>query len=113
MATTKCELQWISYLLLDLHFPTTQPANLYCDNQSAIQIVLNQVFRERTKHIEIDCHLVREKLSTCFVKLLPITSVMQVVDIFTKPLISSQFCILKSNLGIKNIYIPNWFCLIA
>lgn len=89
MATTTCELQWIAYLLHDLHIPATQPANLYCDNQSAIQIASNQVFHERTKHIEIDCHLVREKLNTGFLKLLPITSAMQVADIFTKPLISS------------------------
>jgi len=106
MATTTCELQWISYLLHDLHIPTTQPANLYCDNQSAIQIPSNQAFHERTKHIEIDCHMVCEKLSTGFLKLLPITSAMQVADIFTKPLISSQFYILKNKLGMKNIYFP-------
>jgi len=106
MATTTCELQLISYLFHDLHIPATQPANLYYDNQSAIQITSNQVFHERTKHIEIDCHLVREKLSTGFLKLLPITSAMQVADIFTKPLISSQFCILKSKLGMKNICFP-------
>ncbi|XP_068498728.1 secreted RxLR effector protein 161-like [Phaseolus vulgaris] len=74
MATTKCEMQWISYLLHDLHIPATQPANLYCDNQSTIQISSNQVFHERTMHIEIGSHLVREKLSIGFLKLLPITS---------------------------------------
>ena len=84
-ATTTCELQWLSYLLQDLHLPLSQPATLYCDNKSALQIASNQVFHERTTHIEIDCHLVREKLNSGLLKLLPITSVMQVADIFTKP----------------------------
>jgi len=104
MATTTCELQWIFYLLQDLHIPATQPATLYYDNQYALQIASNQVFHECTRHIEIDCHLVREKLNIGFLKLLPITFVMQVANILTKPLTSPQFCILKSKLGMKNIY---------
>ncbi|WVZ06452.1 hypothetical protein V8G54_019798 [Vigna mungo] len=60
LATTTCELQWLTYLLDDLHVPVQRPALLYCDNQSALQIATNQVFHEHTKHIDIDCHIVRE-----------------------------------------------------
>jgi len=104
LATTTCELQRLPYLFQDLHLPLSQPATLYCDNKFSFQIASNQVFHERTKHIEIDCHLVREKLNSALLKLLPITSVMQVANIFTKPLASAQFSTLKSKLGLTNIY---------
>jgi len=107
-ATTTCELQWLSYFLQNLHLPLSQPATLYCDNKSALQIASNQVYHERTKHIEIYCHLVRKKLNFSLLKLLPITSAMQVVDIFTKSLASTQFSTLKSKLGLTNIYSPAW-----
>jgi len=101
LATTTCKLQWLSYLFQDLHLPLSQPVTLYCDNKYVLQIAFNQVFHERTKHIEIDCHLVHEKLNFGLLKLLPITSTMQVVDIFTKPLVSAQFSALKSKLGLN------------
>jgi len=54
LATTTCEIQWITYLLHDLGIQHLQPTFLYYDNQAAIQIANNQVFHECTKHIEID-----------------------------------------------------------
>jgi len=106
LATTTCELQWLSYLLQDLHLPLSESETLYRDNKYVLQIESNQVSHERTKHIEIDCHLVHEKLNSGILKLLPITSVMQVADIFTKPLASAQLSTLKSKLGLTNIYSP-------
>ncbi|XP_019420689.1 PREDICTED: uncharacterized protein LOC109330873 [Lupinus angustifolius] len=54
-----CELQWLKYLMDDLHIPTSSPIPGYCDNKSAIYLAHNSVFYERTKHIEIDCHILR------------------------------------------------------
>lgn len=61
LALTVCELQWISYLLKDFSIFPHLSIPLYCDNQSAIYISENDVFHDKTKHLEIDCHIVRDK----------------------------------------------------
>jgi len=76
-------------LLKDLHVSLTKPLVLDCDNQSALHIATNPVFHERTKHLEIDCHLVREKLQAGIMKLLPVSSKDQLVDFFHKTTPSS------------------------
>ncbi|WVZ10188.1 hypothetical protein V8G54_014718 [Vigna mungo] len=104
LASTVCEIQWLTYLLNDLHVAHTSPALIYCDNQSAIQIASTQVFHERTKHIDIDCHIVREKVVSGLIKLLPISTTMQLADILTKLLPPPTFQHLRSKLGLQNIY---------
>jgi len=106
LAAATSELQWSLYLLQDLQLKTTKLPVLYCDNQSALHIAANPVFHERTKHLEIDCHLVRDKLQTGMMKLLPVTSQAQIADFFTKALIPQPFHILLSKLGMVDIYHP-------
>ena len=104
LASTTCELQWLTFLLHDFRVIFTQPAALYCDNQSVIQIATNPVFHERTKHIEIDCHIVRHKINSGLVKLLPVSSSLQLADIFTKALTPVIFQHLCNKLGMMNIH---------
>jgi len=59
---------------------------------------------ERTKHIEIDCHIVREKFQAKLFQLLPIPSSQQTADIFTKPIEPAKFDPIVSKLGLMNIY---------
>ncbi|CAJ2656280.1 unnamed protein product [Trifolium pratense] len=59
LASLSCEIQWFHYLLADLHIPMTSPFSVYCDNVSAIYLAHTPTFNERTKHIEIDCHVIR------------------------------------------------------
>jgi len=59
LASLACELQWIQYLFQDLHFSVPTPYIAFCDNNSAIHIAKNPTFHERTKHIELDCHIIR------------------------------------------------------
>ena len=91
LASATCKLQWILYLLHDLHITCSKLPVLYCDNQSALYIVANPVFHERTRHLEIDCHIVREKFQNGILKLLPVSSQDQLADFFTKSLLPKHF----------------------
>jgi hypothetical protein len=62
LADTTSELLWFRWLLHDMGVSQTSSSPIFCDNRSAIQIAHNDVFHERTKHIEIDCHFVRHHL---------------------------------------------------
>lgn len=62
MASICYEIVWLRYLLLDLQVPYPQSDLLYCDNQAALHIATNPIFHEHTKHNDIDCHIVHEKI---------------------------------------------------
>ncbi|KAJ4819483.1 Copia protein [Rhynchospora pubera] len=58
MASTTSEVIWLKQLMHDIGVPCDYPIPMFCDNQAARHIANNPVFRERTKHIEIDCHFI-------------------------------------------------------
>ena len=68
MAQGICEGIWLNRLLEELRVPLKHPIVLYCDNQAAISIAKNPVHHDRTKHVEIDRHFIKEKLKKGFSK---------------------------------------------
>ncbi|KAL4018546.1 hypothetical protein IC575_022144 [Cucumis melo] len=98
LADTTAELLWLRWLLVDMGVPQQGPTLLYCDNRSAIQIAHNDVFHERTKHIENDCHFIRHHLLSNTLLLQPVSTTEQPADIFTKALPSTRFNHLRTKL---------------
>ena len=106
LSSLTSELLWLRYLLRDLGICHDHPIPIYCDNQAAIHIAQNPVFHERTKHIEIDCHFVREKIQKGIICTAYLRSCDQLADIFTKPLGADNFRRLLCKLGVLDISIP-------
>jgi hypothetical protein len=84
MASTASELTWIKQLLSDIGIEDQGPIKMFCDNQAARHIASNSVFHDRTKHIEVDCHFIREKIQSKEIETPFIRSEDQLADIFTK-----------------------------
>ena len=74
LAQATCEGQWLLYLMHDFLITHITPIILYYDNNFALHIAANPVFHERTEHIEIDCHAVRDKVQARLIHLLPVSS---------------------------------------
>ncbi|GKD20434.1 uncharacterized mitochondrial protein-like protein, partial [Tanacetum coccineum] len=62
LADNTCEISWLTCLLKDLHIKPSTPVPIFCDNASTIALASNPIHHARTKHIEIDCHFVRNKI---------------------------------------------------
>lgn len=106
MASATCEILWLKGLLQFLQISIHGPVRLHCDNQSAIHIANNPVFHERTKHIENDCHFIRDEIRRGVILPCYINTHSQLADILTKALGKQHFQNLTSKLGISDVHAP-------
>ncbi|GKC17148.1 retrovirus-related pol polyprotein from transposon RE1, partial [Tanacetum coccineum] len=84
LADCTCELTWLLCLFKDLKVNIPTPMNILCDNESAIALASNPVQHARTKHIELDCHFVREKIKSNHILPSYISTKYQAADVLTK-----------------------------
>nr|GEX87953.1 ribonuclease H-like domain-containing protein [Tanacetum cinerariifolium] len=96
------ETCWLRHLLRELYTPLSTATIVYCDNVSAIYLSSNPVQHQRTKHIEIDIHFVRDLVSTSRIRVLHVPSHCQYVDIFIKGLPTALFDEFRSSLSIRS-----------
>ncbi|KAD4584095.1 hypothetical protein E3N88_21696 [Mikania micrantha] len=100
MADTVSELVWLETLLRELHVIMKAAPTLWCDNLGATYLSRNPVFHARTKHIEVDYHTVRERVARGQLMVRFISTKDQIADIFTKPLPTDRFALLKTKLKV-------------
>nr|GEV85690.1 ribonuclease H-like domain-containing protein [Tanacetum cinerariifolium] len=91
---------WIRNLLCKLHTPLFTATLVYCDHVSAVYMSANSVQHQRTKHIEIDIHFVRDFVASGQVRVLHVPSRFQYADIFTKGLPTALFIEFRSSLNV-------------
>jgi hypothetical protein len=97
LAMAAAELLWLKSLLLDLHIFVPSPI-LYCDNLGATYLAANSVFHARTKHVELDYHFIREKITADLLRVSFVSSYDQLADSLTKPLPKDRFLWLRDKL---------------
>lgn len=107
MASTVSEILWVRWLLKDMQVHITEPTSLFCDNQAARHIANNPVYHERTKHVEMDCFFVRERVDTKEIIPKAIDSKLQLADLLTKGLGTPQLHFLLNKMGIKDLHAPS------
>lgn len=100
VANVVAESCWIRNLLLELHCPIRKATVVYCDNVSAVYLSSNPIQHQRTKHVEMDIHFVREKVALGQVQVLHVPSSYQYADIFTKGLPRHMFLDFRSSLTV-------------
>nr|GEY67696.1 ribonuclease H-like domain-containing protein [Tanacetum cinerariifolium] len=101
VANVVAETAWLRNLLRELHSPLSAATLVYCDNVSATHLYANPVQHQRTKHIEIDIHFVRDLVTAGQVRVLHVPSRYQYADIFTKGLPLALFEDFRSSLSVR------------
>ena len=101
VANGVAEATWLRQLLQELHVPSRRASLVYCDNISAIYMSSNPIQHQRTKHIEIDLHFVREHVAIGAVRVMHVPTSAQYADIYTKGLPTSLFQEFRSSLNVR------------
>jgi hypothetical protein len=100
VANGVAEAAWLHQLLQELHSPLARSTLVFCDNVSVVYLSTNPVQHQRTKHVEIDLHFVRERVACGDVRVLHVPTASQFGDIFTKGLPTTVFAEFRSSLNI-------------
>nr|GEW69737.1 putative reverse transcriptase, RNA-dependent DNA polymerase, Gag-polypeptide of LTR copia-type [Tanacetum cinerariifolium] len=103
MASTVSEVLWVRWLLSELLIDTSSPTPLFFDNQASRHIANYPVFHERTKHVEMDCYFVRERVDSKEIVPMHISSKLQIADLLTKERETTQILERENKLNQKMV----------
>jgi hypothetical protein len=102
IANTVSKCSWLRHLLVDLLCKVPMATVAFCDNISSIYMSRNPVHHRRTKHIELDIHFVREKVTIGELHATHVPSARQLADVFTKGLPSALFFDFRDSLSVTS-----------
>ena len=106
MAKGLCELLWLKRLLTEIGFAPSSKMNLFCDNKAAIDISHNPIQHDRTKHVEVDRHFIKQNLEEKIIRFPFVKTKDKLADILTKAVSKKNFYNSLDKLGIRDIYAP-------
>ena len=97
------EILWLRKLMGEIGFPSCHPCKIKCDNRATINISENPVQHDRTKHIEIDRHFIKDNLESKVICLPHVKSSEQLADILTKAVPGPFYREVLGKLSIKDL----------
>ena len=102
LSQTTAEIAWLHSIFKEFGLTHKTPAIIWCDNAGAKQLLANPVFHNRTKHIEVDVHYIRDLIAQGLVEIRFVPTTEQTTDIFTKAVSIDKFRYLNSKLTIMS-----------
>jgi hypothetical protein len=102
VANGVAEACWLHHILGELRCPLRRAAIIYCDNISVVYLSTNPVQHQRTKHVEIDLHFVRERVALAEVHVMHVPTSLQYANIFTKGLPTLVFTEFRFSLNVRS-----------
>jgi hypothetical protein len=100
MANATAEIMWVQIVLQELQIPHSRSARLWCDNMGAKYLTSNPIFHDRMKHVEVDYHFVRDRVTKKLLDVHFISTEDKVVDGFTKALPQRRLLEFQRNLNL-------------
>jgi Reverse transcriptase (RNA-dependent DNA polymerase) len=94
------EAVWERQFLDELLYPQIDPTTIKCDSQSAIQLISNPVFHDKTKHIQGKMHYVRERAQAGDVRFVKVHTSENVADTLTKGVNAEKLNYCRTAMGI-------------
>jgi len=105
--TAACQGVWLARLLAEFKGEKSRAITLKIDNKSVIQLSKNPIFHDRSKHIDVRYHYIRECVEENRVKLESVGTVEELADILTKALGRERFCELRSKISVIDVHTMN------
>jgi hypothetical protein len=106
MSQAAAEAVWLRRFLRDLGFAQSSPTTIYADNLSAMALSRNPLFHNRTKHIDVQYHYIRECVLNTIIEPVHVSSEEMVADVLTKGLARPKFRYFCGKLCVGSVFLP-------